>query len=184
MEWATGFVPGYGVDFFHIRTTILYKELKPRPSKVILLCTDRRKHLDAKKISPNFYQVIGNFPRLRSTKYGIQNYHIFFIQGTLVFEGPLDILVQRRCNSGIDHVPTKDACLNFLAIWSASLRDRRLVWTQPLECAFSLLGKVRDKMTRVTRSSGFAVYHTPNSALWRSQFLHGISFSRDSSFSE
>lgn len=117
MEWATVFAQGYGVDISHIRTTILYKELKPRPSKVILLRTDRKKYLDAKKkISPIFYQVIGNFPRLRSTKYGIQNYHIFFIQGTLVFEGPLDILVQRRCNSGIDHVPTKDVCLNFRAI--------------------------------------------------------------------
>ena len=104
MEWATVFAPGYGVDVSHIRTTILYKELKPRPSKVILLRTNREKILRCQKKPPDFYQVIGDFPRLRSTKYGMQIYHIFFIQGTLVFQGPLDILVQRRCNSGIDYV--------------------------------------------------------------------------------
>lgn len=67
------------------------------------------------------------------------------------FKVHLNILVQRRYNSGIDHV----GCMSqFLTIRSASLRDRRLDWTQPLECAFPVLGKARDEMTRVTRTSG------------------------------
>lgn len=71
----------------------------------------------------NFLSGYGEFPKVAD--HGVEKLpYIFFIQGTLVFQGPLEILVQRRCNSGIDHVLTKDVCLNF---WRSDLQASGIV---------------------------------------------------------